>query len=163
MLKHDLRFSLLLALGAALTMGLKVRAIGYDRATDSPAFTRALQASLEDQGFTTRYEPHQYQSDVIEATRGTCRMRVRDATWAGQYTGLFQQQSGGLGPIRYVYHGDWLATPPLLRMNLERSGAHMLVGFGLSGRFQPALAVAARGCNQATADFSAVYQSWVRG
>jgi len=47
MLKHDLRFSLLLALGAALTMGLKVRAIGYDRATDSPAFTRALQASLE--------------------------------------------------------------------------------------------------------------------
>lgn len=54
MLKHDLRFSLLLALGATIAMRLKVRAIGCDRAADSPAFTRVLQASLEDQGFAAR-------------------------------------------------------------------------------------------------------------
>jgi hypothetical protein len=162
MAKNDLRFSVLLALAAVLTIGLKVELAAFNRKTDSRALTRMLEAHLAAQGFSTRYELHANQSDVVEAVRGACRLRVRDGTKGDQFDKVFARQANGLGPVRYVFHGLWLARPPLLWMGIERSLAHMSARLGLSGQYQTAFAIAARGCDPATINLDGIHQTWMR-
>lgn len=160
MSKRDVRFSLFLALAVAVTLGIKVRATDYSLVLDSPALTRALEARLASQGFTTHREQHVYQSDVIEATRGPCRLRVRDGALSSQYTTLFALESSALGPIRYVHRGKWLTAPPLLGMQIERATGHLLARLGLPGTFPATLAIATRGCDPATIDFTGLSSNW---
>lgn len=160
MSKRGARFSLLLALAVAVTLGIKVRATQYSLALDSAALTRAVEARLASQGFKVRHEPHGYQSDVIEATRGPCRLRVRDGALASDFSAIFAQQSAALGPIRYVYRGEWLTAPPLFRMQIDKAAAHVLARVGLPSTFPATLAIAARGCDPATIDFTGLSSRW---
>ena len=161
MSKRDVRFSLLLLLAVAVTLGIKVQVTDYSLAPDSAALARALQARLDAQGFATRYERHQHQSDVIEATRGTCRLRVRDAVRGSQDSLIFAQQSPGLGPIRYINRGVWHDAPPVLRMQIDKAAAHVFARLGFSGAFPATLAIAAQGCDPAALDFTGLSSNWV--
>lgn len=117
---------LLLALFTALALssvGLKAMA-GPPRngAVDRPGeVTGRLTAILQREGFSTSLRLRRFQSSIVDATRGNCRLSVRDARSADGDETAFTQDAKAVGPVRYLYRGKSYGSPPVLAIRLARA------------------------------------------
>lgn len=155
MSRRDAALSLVIAGSLALTLGLKARLNDFGVAADSARLTRDIRAALSGAGYATAIEPHPYQSDVVVARSGACRLRVRDGTLHRDFDRVFRAQSGGLPRFAYWYRGQVLAQAPALESELRAFTARAAARLGLAASFVPPIAVAAApGCNLARLPFT---------
>jgi hypothetical protein len=99
--------SLLLGAFAVLaTASLSIRAAAgppRDGSADGHPgeFERIVSTTLQRQHFTTRLQQFRFRSTLVLASRGTCRLAVRDARITDGVESVFAQDARGIGPVRY--------------------------------------------------------------
>src|SRR5438270_4089146 len=102
-----------------------------------------LVRSLQSQGFATRLRPFKLRSSVVFATRGQCRLSVRNARDGAADMTIFARDASGIGSVRYLYGGQTYPSPPTFAMRAGRLKAELLNRFGLSTRARVPVALAA--------------------
>ena len=123
---------LLLALFVALafsSVGLKAtvgapRVAAVDRRPGET--TGHLMNILQRQGFSTTLRLRRFQSSIVYATRGACRLTVRDGRDAEGFKTGFSQDAAGVGPVRYLFRGHRYESPPVLTIRLVRARTAVL-------------------------------------
>lgn len=154
-MRPALSFSILLALGATLSLSIKARLNDYATVPDEQHLTREISAKLRRQHFITRLETHLFPESTVIATRGTCRVRITDGTRSNQLTSVLGAQSRSVGVVRYYYDGEWSSKAPLVRSELARYWQLVLGRLGIRYSRGVILVVAASpGCTQSTYDLS---------
>ena len=136
-----------LALTAAGSIALKSAAQSAPQEALARQATGKIATRLAAQGFTIRIEPHRWQSDIILAARGSCRISARDASAGIAYATAFTQQAATVGTVRYLYRGHSFAAPPeaqtmlfrVIPRSLDRLGVHL-------ARALPVAMAATAGC-----------------
>ena len=138
---------LILAALALLTVG----SVGLKSAADPPGQPPAaasgqldqhLAQLLRAQRFTTVLQPYPNRSPAVLATRGACRLSVRDASGGSSDAAIFATDAANIGPVRYLYRGKAAASPPDLAMRLARLSAEVRQRFGLAASVPIPLALA---------------------
>jgi hypothetical protein len=112
--------------------------VGYGHgASDDQRLAAELRLRLSAQGFMTSVEPS-ITGLIVHATRGSCRLTARDGDNWSALSLLFQQRAKPYGSLRYVYRGTAGATPPRMRLLVDRATYRILHAFG-SPILRPAL------------------------
>ena len=83
-------------------------------------------AILSAQGFVTSVQPLKIQTPIIHATRGDCRLIVRDARSGAATASVFASDARAIGPVRYLYDGASYNSPPNVRIHLDFFTANLL-------------------------------------
>lgn len=146
---------LLLAFFVALALssvGLKAYA-GPPRDDGLGSFRGQIEAqlasSLRAQGFATRTRHLRIQSSIVYATRGSCRLSVRDARLGESNRTAYTQDAVGIGPVRYLYRGRVYGSPPTFAMRLGRLQSELRYRAGLNAALHIPVALAASpGCGR---------------
>ena len=117
--------SLMLGLFAGLALvsvGLKAAAGPPDdgNGPGRSAVELQLAKALQAQGFSTSVSPRRFQSSIVYATRGDCRLSVRDARNGTEDATVFEREARGVGAVRYLYRGATTESPPAVAMWLGR-------------------------------------------
>ena len=106
-----------------------------------------LVAVLAHQGFVTTMRRLKIQSPIVYATRGNCRLSVRNALGGAATEAAYADDALGIGPIRYLYRGESFSSPPTLRIHFAVIESSMLHSVGFSRHLHVPLALAASpGC-----------------
>ena len=138
---------LLLAFFAALTLssvGLKAYAGppggGLDSFRDEVEVQ--LASSLRAQGFATRTRHLRMQSSIVYATRGPCRLSVRDARLGESNATAYTLDAAGIGPVRYLYRSRVYESPPTFAVRLGRLQTELLDRAGFAADLHIPVAIA---------------------
>jgi len=144
-----------LGLLAVTSLGLKAAAgPPHDGLMDIGAgrFETLASKTLERQHFSIARQSFPHRTTLIVATRGTCRLGVRDARAGAAMVTTFARDAAGIGTVRYLYRGQRYEEPPAFAMRLGRIRTEVLSRLGLSPQAPMPVALAASpGCG--TADF----------
>jgi hypothetical protein len=118
-----------------------------------PLATEArLTAILRAQGFGTGLSPRRYQSSVVYAERGGCRLSARRARGDDAENAVYAHEAAPIGPVRYLYAGRRYASAPTLKIRIGRLETELLGRMGLKPNIHVPIAVAtSSGCG--TRDF----------
>jgi hypothetical protein len=104
--------------------------------------------SLRAQGFSARLRPLRIQSSIVYATRGDCRLSVRDARGGAAAAAVFARDAKDIGQVRYLYRGQSYEAPPALKVRLGRLEYELLSRMGVRQHLAVPLALASSaGCN----------------
>ena len=137
----------LLAIGS---LGLKAAAgPPRDGLMDVPSseIDRELKSILQAQRFAVQAQPFAHRSTMILATRGSCRLVVRDARDGAAVATAFTRDAAGIGIVRYLYRGGSYDQPPAFAMRLGRIETEAKNRLGVSARAPiPVALAAARAC-----------------
>jgi hypothetical protein len=98
--------------------------------------------NLEAQGFSTRFEVTRLHGTIVHATKGDCRLSVRDADHAEWEKGIYERDAAAIGPLRYLMAGRSYSSPPSLAILLARHRARLAKGLRLASQAPAALAFA---------------------
>jgi hypothetical protein len=125
------------ALLALSSVGFKAIASrqAHARSDSETKLDAQLVRNLRSQGFETTVRPIKYQSSIIYAARGSCRLAVRDARNAEAHVAVFAQNAASIGPVRYLYAGHVYAGHPSFAVRIDRFEGRLL---RLAGLKQPA-------------------------
>ena len=63
-------------------------------------FEKTVSATLERQHFSIQVKKFRYRSTLVLASRGSCRLAVRDARVSDGFESIFAQDASGIGPVR---------------------------------------------------------------
>jgi len=149
---------------------LLVGSIGLKAAVGSPrdgladfnrsAFEQSVHARLDAQGFATRERRFRFQSTLFLATRGTCKIAVRDARNGTAIATAFAHDASGVGPVRYYYRGRAYDAPPAIAMRIGRLETEILTRLGTTPSVSIPIALAASpACGSNTFGFENVRMS----
>src|SRR5690348_15237773 len=144
---------LLLGAFAALAIG----SLGLKAAAGPPqdgfadprplATEQQLIGKLRAQGFSTSLTPRRYQSSVVYAERGGCRLSVRRARGDDAENAVYSREAASIGPVRYLYDGVRYASAPTLKIRIGRLQTELLDRVGLAPNIHVPIALAtSRGC-----------------
>jgi hypothetical protein len=97
---------------------------------------------LRAQGFATRVQQLRIQTPIIYATRGNCRLSVRDARTGAATASIFASDARQIGQIRYLYNGGAYAAPPNLQIQIGFFETALLNRAGMAPPLHVPLAVA---------------------
>jgi hypothetical protein len=128
--------SLLLGVFAVLAIvSLSIRAAAgppRDGSTDGHPgqFERIVSTSLQRQHFATRLLQFRLRSTLVLASRGTCRLAVRDARITDGVESVFAQDARSVGPVRYLYKGWTYLQLPQVTERLGRFEAELMHRLG---------------------------------
>ena len=139
-MKPAARFSLLLAL-LLLSLGVKVVTLTARFPPSDAIVARTLVARLRALGFEAVVQ-HRPLGLAVVATRGACRLLVRDDESGGARTAVYESAAEAYGPLRYAYRGQVSGSAPRWRPLLDRIIARRLARFGIDRRPVAVLAVA---------------------
>ena len=135
-----------LALLAVSSLGLKAAAgpprdglmdISADR------FEQNVTRILEDQHFTIAEQTFAHRTTLMMASRGQCRLGVRDARDGVAAATAFARDASGIGPVRYLYRGRSYAQPPGFSMRLGRIETEVMSRLGMAPKAPMPIALAA--------------------
>ena len=98
--------------------------------------------NLQSQGFSTKLDVTRLHGTIVFATRGNCRLNVRDAGDVEWERGIYERDAAGVGPLRYLMAGKTYDSPPNLAILVERHKARLARGLRLTGNAPVALAFA---------------------
>lgn len=129
-----------LSLTLKVILGPSVSALPLD---GPAAVENQLVTTLARQGFVTRVRRLKIQSPIIYATRGNCRLNVRNAFGGAATAAVFADDAYGVGRVRYLYRGEIFSSPPTLRVHLAVIESSLLRSLGLNPRLHVPLALAA--------------------
>lgn len=129
------------AILALASLGLKAAAgPTRDRAgTGSGEFERIAADMLQSEHFSTSLRGFRYRTTLVLATRGSCRVAVRDAADSGDLATVFAQDVSAIGPVRYLYRGNRYSRPPQIALRLRQLETEAMGRLGLE-RSTPAIA-----------------------
>ncbi len=139
---------ILIAFGllAVSSLGLKAAAgPSRDGLMDVSAdrFERGVSAILIGQQFTLADQPFAHRSTLILATRGTCRLGVRDARGGTALVTAFARDAAAIGTVRYLYRGRSYDEPPSFVTRIGRIETEVMSRLGMSPRAPMPVALAA--------------------
>jgi hypothetical protein len=103
---------------------------------------KQLASNLRAQGFTTSVRPLRIQSSIVYATRGSCRLSVRDARLGESNATAYTQDAARIGPVRYLYRGRVYAAPPSVAIRIGRLETELLNRAGFTARAHIPVAIA---------------------
>lgn len=145
-MKYSPRIELAFAALLVLTVASKTVARAPVEA-DPVLFGAATSGMLAAEGFVVTREDRPI-GVVVQAVRGSCRMRVREYPADGTFTATFAQQGSGIGPLRFVFRGQIYDEVPKVRPLIEYYGRRAVQRLGLAVPRAPILAIAASpGCD----------------
>ena len=134
------------ALLAISSLGLKaVAGPPRDGLMDVPSdqLVRRLSNSLAAQNFATESRSFEHLSTIVFATRGACRLGVRDARGGTAIETPFARDAAPIGHLRYLYRGRSYDHVPAFAMRLGRIETELRSRLGLSARAPMPIAMAA--------------------
>jgi hypothetical protein len=112
----------------AVFAALAVASVGLKSAVAAPSSTRDADSGklfqqqvigvLTSEGFRTSIEPRKIQSSIIHATRGNCRLTVRDARAGKAIAAAFARDAREIGTLQYWYKGSSYQEPPGIRLRI---------------------------------------------
>jgi hypothetical protein len=102
-----------------------------------------LAAILRSQHFAIAEQRFRYRSTLILATRGACRLGVRDARDGAAMATAFGGDAAMIGTVRYLYRGRSYDQPPGFAMRLGRIETEALDRLGMSTQAPMPVAIAA--------------------
>jgi len=105
-------------------------------------FEQIIAASLERQHFSTRVQRFRFRSALVLATRGGCRLAVRDARVPDGFEAIFAQDVTSIGPVRYLFNGSSYSHPPQLAPRLVRLETEVFHRLGWSESSSALIAMA---------------------
>lgn len=109
-----------LALGS---IGLKA-AVGPARdnfvVADESSFERTTTSVLQSQHFAVTRHRSDLSDTLILATRGACKIAVRNARWGSGMANIYAREVRDIGPLYFLYRGHRYSEPPGLRIRLGR-------------------------------------------
>ena len=107
-----------------------------------------LVAALNAEGFSTTVRPLKFQSSIVYAKKGDCRLSVRDARAGAAAIPAFVHDAQNVGDIRYLYRGNSYSSFPALRIHFDLLEGSLLHSVGLRPKLYLPLAFAASaGCS----------------
>lgn len=137
--RRAVRLSAAFAALLAVTMGPKLLA-GGKRLADEPQLIRDMRARMIAAGFAAHVRADD--STMVLASRGACRMILRNGDEGSIKRGIFARDAADVGPVRYGYRGRWTTAPVGLRPYLERVAQGQLAVLGIRPSRPAVLAVA---------------------
>lgn len=111
-----------------------------------------FQSTLQAQGFVAQIDPTDSSSSSIIASRGPCRLVVRDARGAELLERLFARDARKIGPMRFFYDGRAYHSVPSVLIRLERIKADLLARLGVN-RSAPLPVALAKSSGCGSSDF----------
>lgn len=145
-------FSLLVAVGLAITLGAKALTPNSDLQLDGTAYSPTLVALLTRQGFAAKIEMRAANSDVV-ATRGACRLRAR-MQGALYELAAFRYVTQDLPAPAFRYRGAWSPSFPRGRFEILSRLQWFGVRYGMAHGVEiPLLVAASRECDLSKIDF----------
>lgn len=135
-----------LAVLAVSSLGLKAAAgPPRDGLMDVSAtrFEREVSDLLRGQSFAIEEQRFAHRSTLIIATRGDCRLAVRDAREGASAATAFAGEAASVGTVRYLYRGGSYDRPPAFAMRIGRIQTELLDRLGMSPRAPMPVALAA--------------------
>ena len=123
------------ALLAVSSLGLKAAAgPPRDGLMDVPAgrFEAFASVTLRNRQFAVVEQSFAHRSTLIRATRGSCRLAVRDARDGAAVATAFAGDAANVGTVRYLYRSRVYAEPPAFAMRLGRIETEVLNRLGMS-------------------------------
>ena len=139
-----------LFVSALVSVGLKAAVGPPDDGKGAPGarVDAELGKILQSQGFSTVLSPRRFQSAVTYATRGNCRLSVRDARDGVEVAAVFAREASEIGPVRYLYRGKASPAPPAAAAWFDRFGTKVFDRLGIQRRVPVPIALATSpGCN----------------
>jgi hypothetical protein len=129
---------------AIVSVGLKAAAGQPDDGGGATAsqVEKQLASKLSGQGFSTSISHREFVSSVVQATRGNCRLIVRDARGGAAFASVFARDASGLGPLRYLYQGQVSDAPPSAEAWLDRFENKITNRLGIQRRIPVPVALA---------------------
>lgn len=138
--------AILFAVLAFGSLGLKA-AVGPARdnfvVTDDSGFERTVTSILQSQHFATTGGRLNRHGKVILASRGDCRIAVRNARWGSGMANVYKQDSREIGALYFLYRGHRYSEPPGVRIRLGRLEFETLDRLGIRPDLHVLTAVAA--------------------
>ena len=135
----------MLAALVAVSLGLKA-AVGVPAAEPSNVhpgmLERTVEGQLRSQGFSTRRTESRWPSTTIFATKGDCRLIVRDASRSDLQMVIYASDAAQVGRLRYLFGGSAYRSPPTLRILAGKIEARLLHGLRIGGSVPIAVALA---------------------
>ena len=139
---------LVIAALAVLTLG----SVGLKGAVGAPSndappqqsgkLEAQLSALLRAQGFSTVLRAYHNRSSAVIASRGACRLSVRNASDGDSDQAVYAVDAASIGPVRYLYRGKTYSSPPSLAMRLTRFKTEVKDRLGMPARVPIPLALA---------------------
>jgi hypothetical protein len=130
----------------AASLGLKAM-VGLPTADPSNVHPGMLEQTLEGQlraqGFSTQRNQSAWPSTTILATKGSCRLIIRDASRSDLQRVLYASDAAPVGRLRYLFGGVAYGSPPTLRILAGKIEARLLRGLRIGGSVPIAVALAA--------------------
>jgi len=105
-------------------------------------FEREVSAILQRQQFVLAGRPFTHRRTLIVASRGECRIGVRDARDGAAVATTFATDASDIGKVRYLYRGRSYDQPPAFAMRLGRLQTEVLGRLGMSPRAPMPVALA---------------------
>ena len=101
-----------------------------------------LQAVLRAQHFSTDIQRKRMRSPIVVASRGKCRLSVRDARGGESFNDIFASDASSVGTLRYLYAGRTSTAMPGVAVRLGRVAAELENRLGLSSSAPAPVALA---------------------
>lgn len=139
------RFSVVTIALLVLSLWAKAALFGREPKLDQPRLAADVAAVLTMRGYATSIEQRPQFPPIVTAVRGSCRIIVRDSSFAGQeMIGGNRLRLAGAGPIRTYYAGQYRARYPTIESDLAWRVQRELARLGIVIAIRPVLRVAAQ-------------------
>lgn len=136
------RSAALLAVSLAATLGTKALSTEFNAAEDYARLDRDISRRLEEKGFAYTERKEVARPPTFYASRGDCRLVVRQATEPAGFDRKYRQNAQGTGPMHYRIGHERFENPPLLRLWIGDKLQQARIRLGFAAPRAPALAVA---------------------
>ena len=153
MLSRRAAFSLATAVVLAISLGIKALMPNNTSTLDFERYRRELAALLVAQGFAVGIEVRNFGGDVVVATRGSCRLKLRTEDTVAGLT-VFKYSVPDLPLLNYRFRGSYSKSFPSGTFELRSRLQWLGLRYGLVRAVERPLLIAAnKGCDMAMIDF----------
>lgn len=97
---------------------------------NTAAFEKLVREQLDAQGFVTKERKFRFQSTLFFASRGACRIAIRDAHQGTAAAAAFARDASSVGHVQYLYQGRSYDMPPAIAMRIGRLKTEILTRLG---------------------------------
>jgi hypothetical protein len=104
---------------------------------------RAATSILQSHHFATLKRRTDLHGTLILASRGDCRIAIRNARWGSGMANIYARDTRDIGALSFLYRGQRYSAPPGLRIRLGRIEFEILDRFGSRPELHVLTAVAA--------------------
>lgn len=110
---------------------------------DDGRFEPTIRSILQSQHFTKLGRRVDLHGTLVLASRGDCRIAVRNARWGSGMADIYARDASDVGPLFFLYRGHRYAAPPGLRIRVGRLEFEVLDRLGTQPDLHVLTAVAA--------------------